>query len=149
MSVELFEESINNDIICNTKEKDKYLIMIYNPNENKKEKKERMKQLKKDNVFLLDEEKEYTEDIIRIFGKLFVYGNENKCKIIYNNKRYRLKEYFDMIDKNYNIKIKQIKLKLIGINNITNMEECFYGCYHLSSVSFSKNENNHQCNGII
>ena len=41
MSVELFEESINNDIICNTKEKDKYLIMIYNPNENKKEKKER------------------------------------------------------------------------------------------------------------
>ena len=32
---------------------------------------------------------------LKIFGKSFVDNNENKCKIIYNNKKYKLKEYFD------------------------------------------------------
>ena len=60
---------------------------------------------------------------------------------MYNNKKYELKEYFDEIDKNYNHEIKEIKLKLIGINNITNMKDMFYGCIHLSSVSESQKEN--------
>ena len=31
---------------------------------------------------------------LRIFGKIFVNKNKNKCKIIYKNKKYKLKEYF-------------------------------------------------------
>ena len=65
---------------------------------------------------------------------------KKKCKIIYNNKKYKLKEYFDEIDKYYNPKIKEIKIKLIGINRITNMKEMFYGCVHLTSLSESKND---------
>ena len=116
---------------------DEYFIMVYKPNENKKEKKEKkdkIKEFKEEIGFLLDNGKEYKEDVIRIFGKYFVKQNKNKCKIIYNNKKYELKEYFDEIDKNYNIEIKEIKLKLIGINNITDMQEMFDGCCHLTSV---------------
>ena len=91
-------------------------------------------------MFFCDE-KEYTEDVIRILGKYFVTQNKNKCKIIYNNKKYELKEYFDEIDTNYNIEIKEIKLKLIGINNITDMQAMFDGCCHLTSVTESKFEN--------
>ena len=119
---------------------DKYFIMIYKPNENKKEKKDKMKKFREEIGFLLDDEKEYTEDVIRIFGKYFVEQNKKKYKIIYNNKKYKLKEYFDEIDKYYNPKIKEMKIKLIGINRITNMKEMFYGCVHLTSLSESKND---------
>ena len=54
---------------------------------------------------------------------------------------FKILQYFDDIDKNYNHEIKEIKLKLVGVNNITNMEQMFCGCYHLSSVSESKYEN--------
>ena len=140
MSFEINEEYIGFDMIGNSNRIDKYFIMIYKPNENKKEKKEEMKKLKEEDDFLLDDEKEYTEDVIRILGKYFVKQNKNKCKIIYNNKKHKLKEYFDEIDKNYNHKIKEIKLKLVGINNITNMEQMFYGCYYLSSITEPKYE---------
>ena len=57
---------------------DKYFIMIYKPNENKKEKKDKMKKFREEIGFLLDDEKEYTEDVIRIFGKYFVEQNKKK-----------------------------------------------------------------------
>ena len=78
---------------------------------------------------------EYIGNVIKIFGKNFVQNNKNKCKIIYNNKKYELKEYFNEIEEIYNQEIKDIKLKLYGINNIINMKEMFYRCYHLSSFS--------------
>ena len=53
-----------------------------------------MKKLKEENDFLLDDEKEYTEDVIRILGKYFVKQNKNECKIIYNSKKHKPKEYF-------------------------------------------------------
>ena len=115
--------------------------MIYKLNENKKEKKNKMEKLRDNEEFFLYDEREYEEDIIRIFGKYFVKENKNKCKIIYNNKKYKLKEYFEEIDKDYNSEIDEIKLKLVGINQITNLKEIFYGCYYLSSVSESQNEN--------
>ena len=31
--------------------------------------------------------------------------------------------------------MKEIKIKLIGINYIINMRKMFYGCYHLTSIS--------------
>ena len=78
-----------------------YFIMIYKPKENKKEKQDIIKKLK-ENYFPLDGEKDFEEDVIRIFGRYFVGQNINKCKIIYNNKKYNLKEYFNEIVSNYN-----------------------------------------------
>ena len=75
--------------------------MIYKPNINEKEKQEMINKFKKFH-FPFDDEKDYKEDVIRIFGKKFIKHNKNKCKIIYNNKKYKLKEYLNEIDNNYN-----------------------------------------------
>ena len=124
----------------------KYFIMIYKLNKNKKEKKKIIKEMK-DGKYHFDNEKDGSDvNVIRIFGKYFIKENQNKSKIVYNNKKYELKEYFDEIDKNYNHEIKEIKLKLIGINNITNMKDMFHGCIHLSSVSESQKENQFKYN---
>ena len=84
------------------------IMMIYKPKENNKEK-------------------------IRIFGTEFVKNNIDICKIIYNNEEYELKEYFNDIDDEYNNK-DEIKIKLKGINNITDMSFMFDGCNSLSSL---------------
>ena len=56
-----------------------------------------------------------------------------KCKIVYKNKEYELKEYFNDIDKKYNNK-DEIKIKLKGINNITDMSYMFSKCSSLYSL---------------
>ena len=68
---------------------------------------------------------------INLFGYYFVKNNERKCKILCEDKIYNLCEYFDLtnFDKNKNI----LKIKLIGINNITNMSKMFLGCKNLLS----------------
>ena len=43
---------------------------------------------------------------IKIFHKDFVDRNKDKCKIIYKNKEYELKEYFEDVDNNYKNKKK-------------------------------------------
>ena len=70
---------------------------------------------------------------VRIFGEKFVKNNKQNCKIIYNNKEYELKEYINDIDKEYNNK-DEIKIKLKGINKVTNMSYMFYECNTLSSL---------------
>ena len=65
---------------------------------------------------------------IKLFGSNFVVNNKYKCKIIYNNYESELKEYLDCIK-------GEIKIKLKGINNITNMSYMFSGCNSLSSLS--------------
>ena len=138
MSLEQDKEYICNNIIDEL-EDNKYFIMIYKPNINKKEKEEIIKKLK-DDLFPFDDEKDYKEDVIRIFGKKFVKHNKNKCKIIYNNKKFKLKEYLHEIDNNYNHNINEIKLKINGINNIVDFTVMFHGCIHLLSVSESNND---------
>ena len=122
----------------------KYFTMIYKLNIDKKEKQEIVKKLK-ETYFPLEDEKDFKEEIIRIFDKYFVEQNGNKCKIIYNNKKYKLKEFLDEIDGGYNHNIKEIKLKIIGINNIIDFSDMFHGCFHLLSVSESKIENIQEC----
>ena len=46
---------------------------------------------------------------------------------------YEITEYFDDIDNSYNNK-EEIKIKLKGVNNITNMSYMFYRCNSLSSL---------------
>ena len=77
-------------------------------------------------------EEEYKNKIIkssglRIFGKTFVNNNKVKCKIIYKNKKFELKEYLEDIDKNYNKK-ELIKLKIKINNNYIDMSHMFDGC---------------------
>ena len=146
MSAQDYDEYIIYDMIYNLKETDKNIIIIYKPNEDKKIKKEKIKILKEQHGFYLDDEKEYNENVVRIFGKYFVKQNRNKCKIIYNNNKYKLKEFFDEIDENNNKEV--VKLKLNGINNINNLEKMFYGCYHLSLILDSKNNNENEKNNI-
>ena len=139
MLSENYEEYIIYDMIYNLNEIDNIIILIYKSKEDKENKKEKIKVLKEQHGFYLDDEKEYNEDVLRIFGKYFVNQNKNKCKIIYNNKKYKLKEYFDEINKNNSQEV--VKLKLSGINNLYNLEKMFYGCYHLSLILDSKNNN--------
>ena len=121
MSSEQNNEILSKDIIDNSYKNNKYFKMIYKPIKNKKEKKKIIKKMIDEDGFIFNDEKEIKENIIRIFGKYFIKQNKNKCYIIYNNKKYKLEEYFNLIDNDYNYNIKEIKVKLIGINNITNM----------------------------
>ena len=97
---------------------------------------------KKDNYYFIVYYKPDENNIkkVRILNKeVFIKNNKNKCKIIYNNKIYELKEYFEDIDINYNHK-DLIKIKLIFIHNIIDMSFMFCNCSSLISlfVNFSE-----------
>ena len=77
---------------------------------------------------------ENNEKRLKILGRNFIKKNKDKAKIIYKNKIYELKEYFEDIDENYNHK-DLIKLKIIFIHNIIDMSYMFYDCYTLISLS--------------
>ena len=97
------------------KKENYYFVAKYNPNEKYKE-----------NVKILDKE--------------FIKNNKEKCKIIYKNKKYELKEYFEDIDINYNHKYP-IKFKIIFIHNFIDMSYMFYKCDTLISLSDNNNKN--------
>ena len=78
--------------------------------------------------------KENNKEKLRIFGNKFVINNIYKCRILYKNKKYELKEFFEEIDSFYDHK-NPIIFKLKGVNNITNMTDMFNQCYQLSSLS--------------
>ena len=86
-----------------------YFIINYQPNENNNEK-------------------------VKILDKVFIEKNKNKSKILYKNKLYELKEYFEDIDRNYNHK-DSIKFKLIFVHNIIDLSYAFYNCDSLISSS--------------
>ena len=70
---------------------------------------------------------------IKIFGEAFCkkYKNENICKIIYENKKYDLSEYFKTKkSKKTNI----LEIKLTGINNIIDANNMFHYCSNLISL---------------
>ena len=67
------------------------------------------------------------ENKIRIFGEDFINNNKNKCKIKYEEKEYELQEYFE-------IKTEELVLKLLDINNITDISKMFYECEYLQSI---------------
>ena len=86
-----------------------YFIINYQPNENNNEK-------------------------VKNLDKVFIEKNKNKSKILYKNKLYELKEYFEDIDRNYNHK-DSIKFKLIFVHNIIDLSYAFYNCDSLISLS--------------
>ena len=73
-------------------------------------------------------------DFIDIFGEDFVKRNKNNCKIIYDGKEYELSKQLEYYkEKKFDKSL--IKIKLIGINNITNMSSMFNYCRTLISLS--------------
>ena len=68
--------------------------------------------------------------IINIFGSDFVKNNKNICKMIIDNKEYKLTQKYN-VEKYNNDKIK---IKLKGIDNVTNMSYMFNECTSLSSL---------------
>ena len=69
------------------------------------------------------------ENKIRIFGKEFVETNGNKCKIIYKGKNYKLEQYFEIPNGE-----DTIEIKLVGLNDATNISYMFSNCEALKSI---------------
>ena len=86
------------------------------------------------------------QDKTKIFDNKFINKNKDKCKIIYKNKEYELKEYFEELDNNYKNEEK-ISLILRIDRNITDINGMFYGCDELllirdnSIINYSNNNN--------
>ena len=72
-------------------------------------------------VYNINEEDKKFENI-NIFGSEFVKYNKNICKMIIDNKEYEIKEKYNIENYNNN----ELKIKLKGIDNITNMSCMFY-----------------------
>ena len=89
-------------ILYEIKEENNSFKIVYKPNENKNEKIKKLKKFKEYNIFHFEDDKEYSGDVIRILDKYFIKYNKNKVNLIYKNKKYELKEYFEEIDNNYN-----------------------------------------------
>ena len=97
--------------------KEKYLLILkYKPNEKNEEK-------------------------MKILDSRFIIKNINNCKIIYKNKKYELKEYFEDIDINYSHK-DLIKIKMIFMRDNIDMSYMFYNCKSLISISDMSNLTN-------
>ena len=73
------------------------------------------------------------EEKIRIFGRFFVNKNYDKCEIIYNSKKYQLKEYLEEIDNQKYYYIDKIQLKLRIFGRIFDFSYLFCNCYTLLS----------------
>jgi len=71
-----------------------------------------------------------TEKTINIFGSEFVENNKNICKMIINKKEYEITNEYNVENNNNEL----LKIKLKGINNITNMSHMFSGCSSLISL---------------
>ena len=67
------------------------------------------------------------DNFIKLFGEKFVNNNIDKCKIIINNKEYKICENFYLKNNNVN----KLNVKLKGIKNITDMSYMFHGCKSL------------------
>ena len=88
------------------------------------------------------------KDKTKIFGNGFINKNKDKCKIIYENKEYELKEYFDDIDNN--IKNKEEISFILRINkNITDISYMFYKCDELYLIRDKSKINYYNDNASI
>ena len=71
------------------------------------------------------------ENNINIFGSEFVKNNKNICKMIIDNTEYEIIDKYDTKDYKNNI----LKIKLKGINNVTDISDMFNCCSSLLSFT--------------
>ena len=78
-------------------------------------------------------EEEIKSDSIRILGHQFIINNNNKVKLIINNKKYNLKEFINaQVFKN-----NEIKLNMIIYNQFLNLSCMFQNCFKLKKISIN------------
>ena len=134
-----------NDTINKTLEKNNKIINImfnhYNKNNNNEEI-TLLYQLKKDNFKNLEK-----EAAIQIFGYEFVKNNKDKCKILYEGKEYELQSSFKYKDINNNHEL--LEIKLININNITDIRFMFKDCHDLLFLPDIYNINTSKFNSMV
>jgi len=68
------------------------------------------------------------KDSINIFGADFMENNKNICKMVIDNKEYELEQKYNIKGNNDT----KLKIRLKGINNVTNMSWIFSECSTLS-----------------
>ena len=78
-----------------------------------------------DNNKILIKYKIKYKERIRLFGYKFIKGNKNKYKLEVNGIIDELNEYYENEEKLNN---EEVEIKLIGINDITNISYMFYEC---------------------
>ena len=98
--------------------------------------------------FIKYKPKKNKEVKLRIFGQIFFNNNRDKFEIIYNDKRFELKEFFEEIDDNYNHK-KEIVLQLRKIKETKNISYMFHNCETLLSFPELSEINIFEENDII
>ena len=74
---------------------------------------------------------------IAIFGSIFVLNNKNKCKMVIDNREYKITEEFNVKKNNK----KKLNIKLKHIDIVTNMSNMFYKCSSLLSLPDISNWN--------
>ena len=79
--------------------------------------------------------KKSNEDKANILGSMFLENNRDSGTIIYKNKIYEFKKYFEDIDINYNHKDKIIFLLFLDKNN-KDISYIFFRCHSLISVEY-------------
>ena len=84
------------------------------------------------------------ENKIKIFGSKFVANNKNICKMIIDNKGYEITDHYNIKSKND----KKLKIKLKGINNVTDISYMFFGCSSLSSLPDISKWNSNNVNNM-
>ena len=80
------------------------------------------------------------DDKTKLFDSRFANKNKDKCKIIYQNKEYELKEYFEDIDHNFK-NIEETSFILRINKNITDISYIFFGCDELLLIRDKRNIN--------
>jgi surface protein len=88
----------------------------------------------------------FHEKKLRIFGENFVKKNKDKCKIIYKDREYQLKEYLFLWEIDHEDINNEIKIIIKGINKFSDMADMFYHCSNLLKISEKRNDNNPQLN---
>jgi hypothetical protein len=78
---------------------------------------------------------EMKNPFLTILGHYFVINNRNKAKLIINNKKYNLQEFYEIKDDDQG----QIKLKIFLNKNIYNKSYMFENCETLITISMKDN----------
>ena len=68
--------------------------------------------------------------LLKLFGKKFVKNNKNKCKIEIKGKIMPIRTKYIINEFNED----ELVIKLLGINNITNISNMFYDCSSLIKI---------------
>ena len=122
----------------NFKKKENKKILKDKEKEEKELEKNKIKEIKIENNDEIIYKIDRYEYKVKIFGKSFVDNNNDKIEIVYKNKAHKLREYLylevEKEEEDNSLDYRLIKIKLKGINNVTNMNSMFSGCSSLISL---------------